>query len=76
MKKQLMWALFCACLVLALTGCSNYLVYRSDFDENKMAYYNQSLECEKKIQTAAIAGIQERLQKNAGAVLRVISSLP
>ena len=63
MKKNSLWALCCACLALAFTGCANYLVYRSDFDEKKMTYYKQSLGYEKQIQTAAIAGIQKQLHK-------------
>lgn len=59
MQKSL---LLCFCLAaIILAGCQNYLLYRQDFEDDKIAYYTRTLETEDKIQQESIATINQKL---------------
>ncbi len=59
MKKTI---LLCLVAFSFLLGCANYLLYRSDFEEQKISYYTKSLKYEGQIQQSSIHTIQKKLK--------------
>lgn len=53
--------LLCALICFIFLGCNNYLVYRGDFDDNKVNYYTTRLATEDKIQKQSIAEIEQNI---------------
>ena len=52
----------CLASFLLLLGCANYLLYRSDFEDNKISYYTKSLKYEGQIQQSSIDTIRKKLK--------------
>lgn len=59
MKKTI---ILCLASLLVLIGCANYLLYRPDFDDNKVSYYTKSLKYEGQIQQSSIDTIRKKLK--------------
>ncbi len=56
--------IFCIMLLsFFMVGCANVLVYRSDFDDQQISYYNARLEYEQEIQKVSVEKLQQRVQK-------------
>ena len=53
--------LLCALICFIFLGCNNYLVYRGDFDDNKVSYYTTRLATEDKIQKQSISEIEQNI---------------
>lgn len=58
MKRMIILAL----ISVLMMGCTNYLVYRGDFDANKARYYTVRLETEDNIQKQSIEKIEDKIE--------------
>ncbi len=60
MSRKIFFPIF---IFIVLAGCTNYLVYRSDFQDNQIAYYTDCLATEENIQKESMEKIENKVQK-------------